>query len=110
MIHNFYSDFHPTQKNILFFVSQIIALVLIAIFIGNKYEQQIKKRNLIAVNIITIFSIWGILFISCITSDGLLNKFEFNFDSWIAYGTGTFLLFGFINFLLIGFFMGKSLK
>ncbi|MGL1889536.1 MAG: hypothetical protein OCD76_23680 [Reichenbachiella sp.] len=102
-------------KNAPFILIQTIVTSLYILFIGNYYVKKIESRNRIFVNIVTILSIYILLFISCAITDGISNSFKYGINgfqsaitSWLIYGGILFLGLGLLNGILVAPFMGKK--
>ena len=116
IIENFYGDF-DMQGDWMLMIPPFIILVLTSLIFGGFYQRQVKRRNRIAVNGITIFSLWMLFFISGLLTAGIIKYqkygiegFKTAYTAWVIYGLGTFIFLSFINFIAIGLFMGRRIK
>lgn len=112
----FNNQIQEIKDNFLFILVQVLTISLSILVYGDLYLDQIKKRNKVLVNFVTIFCFWIILFCTCTLTAGIekavrygQNGFVSTIESWLSYGLIIFFFLAVINFFLIGFTMGNKI-
>jgi len=118
-ISTFYQNLiGDTVINIPFIIIQTIVIVLGIWTIGAKAGESILTNNKgkFKTGFLTIFSLWGLLFISSSLTAGLMHSIKYGatgFSSavtdWFVYGFFLYLFLGLTHALTIGYFIGKKI-
>ena len=110
------ADIELNKQNLIFWFTQVIVIVLIAVIFGNRYERNVKAKPLLVVNAVSILLFWLALLCSALIFNlvvALLRNDEHIFNNFlydIVMGVSAAILLALVNFIVIGAFMGRSLK
>lgn len=107
------------NSNLTFVLIQVLIQLGGIWLIGPKLAKLIIKRNknYYWISVLSIISLWMLLFISSSVTSGIQNSFKYGKDgfesaliSWFIYGFLIFMIIGLVHGLIIGFFLGRKIK